>query len=180
MKWDCHGSAPLAGAIRPKKGHIAANRSLADLAVLPNVYGWAKLKSRCSISAQDTENENRHSSSNGCYGVLCVSSEAVCAGKAQTEKGCGWRTEETASFTTTRNGAWPYYVWISRFTWLASSKCCKTRWGLIWPHRVLLFTKNSKTIRFDVEKIPRKSDVGAFYSQMTIYFFQIHGIIYKL
>ncbi|MCF2652692.1 histidine phosphatase family protein [Anaeromassilibacillus senegalensis] len=35
----CHGSAPLPGAIRPKKGQIAANRSLADLAVLPNVYG---------------------------------------------------------------------------------------------------------------------------------------------
>ena len=38
----------------------------------------------------------------------------------------------------------------------------------------------SKTIRFDVEKIPRKSDVGAFYSQMPIYFFQKRGIINRL
>ena len=35
----CHGSAPLPGAIQPQKGQIAANRSLTDFAVLPNVYG---------------------------------------------------------------------------------------------------------------------------------------------
>lgn len=35
----CHGSAPLPGAIRSQKGQIAANRSLEDLSVLPNVYG---------------------------------------------------------------------------------------------------------------------------------------------
>lgn len=35
----CHGSAPLPGAIRPKKGQIEANRSLEDLSVLPNAYG---------------------------------------------------------------------------------------------------------------------------------------------
>lgn len=38
----------------------------------------------------------------------------------------------------------------------------------------------SKTIKFDVEKNPKKSDVRAFYSQMPIYFFRKHGIIYEL
>ena len=38
----------------------------------------------------------------------------------------------------------------------------------------------SKTIRYDVEKIPKNGDGSAFYSQMSIYFFQKHGIIYKL